>query len=101
MRFIKTFTIDFVYPVTARISAPVKQIYVQVGQQIKAGQLLAQMDVSDYQSDVNRYRALVNQAKAELAVARLGARPQEIASLEASRREVNAVLERAPGICSA
>ncbi|HHW42793.1 MAG TPA: efflux RND transporter periplasmic adaptor subunit [Desulfotomaculum sp.] len=81
--------------VTARISAPVRQISVRVGQEVRAGQLLARLDVSDYQSEVDRYRAQVEQARAELAVARLGARPQEIASLEASRRQTNAALEQA------
>lgn len=90
-----TLEMDEVYHVTARISAPVQQINVQVGQQVRAGQLLARLDVSDYQSEVDRYQAQLDQAIAELAVARLGARPQEIASLEASLRQANAALEQA------
>lgn len=90
-----TVKLEGVEHLTARVAAPVKQVHVQVGQQVQAGQLLAELDVSDYQLDVQRYQAQVEQARWQLELALAGARKEEIAALEASRRQVQAAWEKA------
>ncbi|MGQ9557820.1 MAG: efflux RND transporter periplasmic adaptor subunit [Desulfurispora sp.] len=90
-----TVRLEGVEHLTARIAAPVKQVHVQVGQQVQAGQLLAELDVSDYQLDVQRFKAQVEQARWQLELAQAGARKEEIAMLEASRRQVQAAWEKA------
>ena len=89
-----TIAIEDIHHVTARIAAPVKQVPVKVGDRVKVGQLLVQLEVSDYLSAVSRYQAQVNAAQAELALARAGAWPQEIAIMEASRRQAQAAKEQ-------
>ncbi|MCL5290003.1 MAG: efflux RND transporter periplasmic adaptor subunit [Bacillota bacterium] len=94
-----TVEMENVYHITARVSAPVSKVAVQVGQEVKAGQLLAQLDVDDYHFEVERYQALVNEALANLEVAGSGAGvletavmeeagPQRVTALEQSRRDL-------------
>lgn len=89
-----TIELECVQHVTAQVAASVQRVLVEVGQQVKEGQLLAELDTTDYQLERNRYLALVEQARENLGLALAGARPQEIASLEASRRQAEVVLNQ-------
>src|SRR5215471_21808754 len=60
-----------VYPInqsaiSSKISAPIKKLYVERGARVKAGQLVAELESQDLQSDVNEAKAAL--AQAEVAV---------------------------------
>src|SRR3982750_570850 len=53
-------------PVSTRISGVIKAVYVEENQTVKAGQLLVEIDPSDYQVAAERARAEVSQAQAQV-----------------------------------
>ncbi len=55
------------------------QLYVEQGDQVKQGQIIARMDSADIQAEVDQFDADLKQAQAKLAEAVAGNRPQEIA----------------------
>ena len=58
-------------------------LYVEQGDKVEAGQIIARMDNADIQAEVDQARADWKQAEAKLAEARAGSRPQEIAKAQA------------------
>jgi multidrug efflux pump subunit AcrA (membrane-fusion protein) len=85
-----------VYPinqaaVSSKISAPIKKLYVERGARVKAGQLVAELESQDLQSDVNEANAAL--AQAEVAVQSVNAAvPHELdkvqIEIESARRTV-------------
>ncbi len=61
----------------------IAQLYVDEGDRVKQGQLLARMESEQFQAQVNQYKAALAKAAAELAQKRAGARPEEIAEAQA------------------
>jgi membrane fusion protein (multidrug efflux system) len=59
-----------IYAVTSRIAGTVKAVYVQDNQQVKAGQLLVELDPRDYDVSVEQAKAAVNQSQTEVESAR-------------------------------
>jgi membrane fusion protein, multidrug efflux system len=57
-------------PVSSRISGTITSVYVDNNQSVKAGQLLVQLDPSDYQVALEQARAQLAQAEADLNSAR-------------------------------
>lgn len=64
------------------------QLYVQEGDQVRQGKLVARMDSQRLQAQMNQYKGVLAKAQAELAQKRAGSRPEEIA--EASARVATA-----------
>lgn len=58
-------------PVYARVDGYVRQWTVDIGARVKAGQLLAEIETPELDQQLNRARALVLQAKANLEIARI------------------------------
>jgi membrane fusion protein (multidrug efflux system) len=58
-----------VYPVSARIAGTLKAVYVEENQQVKAGQLLAEIDPADYQTALAHAQASVEEFAGEAAAA--------------------------------
>lgn len=58
-------------PVYARVDGYVRQWTVDIGAKVKAGQLLAEIETPELDQQLNRARALVLQAKANLEIARI------------------------------
>ena len=58
-----------VYPVSARVSGTIKAVYVEENQQVKAGQLVAEIDPADYQTALDDAQAAVAEASGEAAAA--------------------------------
>ena len=54
------------------------QLYVEQGDRVQQGQIIARMDVGDIEAQVRQYRANLAQSQAQLDEARAGNRPQEI-----------------------
>ncbi|NET06327.1 MAG: efflux RND transporter periplasmic adaptor subunit [Merismopedia sp. SIO2A8] len=85
-----------------KLSGKIDQLYVDEGDWVEPGKLIARMDSEQFQAQVNQYQALVNKAKADLAQKLAGSRPEEIAEARARViaavarvNEVQARLERA------
>lgn len=76
--------------ISSDVSGEVVELYVEEGDSVKAGQLLAKIDADAFQSQVARGVAGVNSSKAQLANARA-----QINSLEAQQAQIEAQLANA------
>ena len=79
--------------ISSDVSGEVVELYVEEGDSVKAGQLLAKIDADAYQSQVARGVAGVNGSKAQLSNARA-----QINSLEAQKSQIEAQLINAQEI---
>jgi len=79
--------------ISSDVSGEVVELYVEEGDSVKSGQLLAKIDADAYQSQVARAAANVNSSKAQLANARA-----QINSLEAQKTQIEAQLANAQEI---
>ncbi|MEC4816712.1 MAG: efflux RND transporter periplasmic adaptor subunit [Scytonema sp. PMC 1069.18] len=73
----------------------VSELKVEQGDRVDRGQVLAQMDSADIQAQILQYQANLEQAKAQLAEAQAGSRPQEIAQARARVAQAEAQLAEA------
>ncbi|MEH2462659.1 efflux RND transporter periplasmic adaptor subunit [Nostoc sp.] len=71
------------------------QLYVQQGDRIQQGQILARMDSASIEAQRSQYRANLAQSQAQLAEAIAGSRPQEIAQAKARLAQAQAQLAAA------
>ena len=65
-----------------KISAPVKKFYVERGQRVKAGQLLAELENGDLSAAVTENQAAVDQAEANYETVSRGTVPEEAQKAE-------------------
>ncbi len=87
-----------VFPVTevkisSDVSGEIVELYVEEGDSVVAGQVLARIDPDAYQSQVERGAATVNNAKAQLANSR-----SQIENFIAAKEQIEAQLENARDI---
>lgn len=80
----------------------IAKLYVDEGDRVEQGQLVAHMEDEQFQAQVNQYKAALAKAQADLALKRAGTRPEEIseakarvATAEANVAEIQAKLNRA------
>jgi membrane fusion protein, multidrug efflux system len=59
-----------IYAVTSRIAGTIKAVYVEDNQQVKAGQLLVELDPRDYDVAMSQAKAALNESRSLVAVAR-------------------------------
>ncbi|BDI15663.1 RND transporter [Nostoc cf. commune SO-36] len=71
------------------------QLYVEQGDRIQQGQILARMDSASIEAQRSQYRANLAQSQAQLAEAVAGSRPQEIAQARARLAQAQAQLAAA------
>ncbi|MFS0515766.1 efflux RND transporter periplasmic adaptor subunit [Nostoc sp. UIC 10607] len=71
------------------------QLYVEQGDRIQQGQILARMDSASIEAQRSQYRANLAQSQAQLAQALAGSRPQEIAQARARLAQAQAQLAQA------
>ncbi|MEH2155807.1 efflux RND transporter periplasmic adaptor subunit [Nostoc sp.] len=71
------------------------QLYVEQGDRIQQGQILARMDSAGIEAQRSQYRANLAQSQAQLAQAVAGSRPQEIAQARARLAQSQAQLAAA------
>jgi len=83
--------VDLAFRVPGRIEA----ISVEEGEQVTAGQILAELDKRPLNDMLTTAEAQMSVAEAQLAKARAGSRPQEIAQAQAHLAEANAALASA------
>jgi membrane fusion protein, multidrug efflux system len=58
-----------IYAITSRIAGTIRAVYVEDNQQVKAGQLLVELDPQDYQVSLEQSRAALNESRSLVAVA--------------------------------
>jgi HlyD family secretion protein len=72
-----------------------KQLYVEQGDRVQTGKILARMDSADIQARIQQFSANLAQSQAQLAEAEAGSRPQEIAQSKARLSQAQAQLDQA------
>jgi len=78
--------------VSPKVAGVLKELLVDQGDRVQAGQIIAKMDDADLQAQLIQVRAKLAQAQAELAQARAGNRVQEI---DRAQAQVDAAQARA------
>ncbi|TFI53403.1 efflux RND transporter periplasmic adaptor subunit [Mastigocladus laminosus UU774] len=73
----------------------VAELKVEQGDRVQKGQILAVMDSANVKTQILQYQASLQQAKAQLAEAQAGSRPQEITQARARLAQAEAQLEEA------
>lgn len=76
-------------------SGQIAKLYVDEGDKVKLGQLIARMDGEQFQAQVNQYQAALAKAEADLTQKRTGNRPQEIAKAVAEVTKNEALVTEA------
>ncbi|MBH8575208.1 efflux RND transporter periplasmic adaptor subunit [Nostocaceae cyanobacterium CENA369] len=71
------------------------QLYVEQGDRVQQGQIIARMDIGDIQAQILQSRANLAQSQAQLDQARAGNRPQEIDQAKARLAQAQAQLNQA------
>ncbi|BAY12306.1 efflux RND transporter periplasmic adaptor subunit [Calothrix sp. NIES-2098] len=71
------------------------QLYVEQGDRVQQGQIIARMDVGEIEAQILQYKANIAQAQAQLDQARAGNRPQEITQAKARLAQAEAQLAAA------
>jgi HlyD family secretion protein len=79
--------------ISSDVSGEIVELYVQEGDSVIVGQILARIDPDAYQSQVERGVATVNSAKAQLANSR-----SQVENLKAQQEQILAQLENAKAI---
>ncbi|GAB6166266.1 efflux RND transporter periplasmic adaptor subunit [Thermostilla marina] len=78
-----------------RVGGPLIQRPIRVGQKVEKGDLLAKIDPTDFEVELNSAKGALARAEAELAKMQAGARPEEIEQLKAAVASAKAAYERA------
>ena len=71
------------------------ELFVEQGDRVQGGQILAKMDSAGIQARILQFRANLTQSQAQLAEAKAGSRPQEIAQSKARLSQAEAQLAQA------
>lgn len=75
--------------VTAKVSAKVSEISVDLGSKVSEGDVIIKLDTTDLQGQVDQAEAALNTAKANLANAQNSTRPEQIAQAQAALDNAN------------
>lgn len=78
-----------------RVSGPLVALPVDVGTEVKTGDVIASIDPRDYQVALNSTQGNLAQAQANLLAMERGARPEEIEQLKAAVEEAEATYRQA------
>jgi HlyD family secretion protein len=82
------------YQIRAQLATFIKRIYVVEGQQVKKGQPLMSLDVTDARAQLAKARAELAAAQDELRAAKSGGRPDDVARIDADLSKAQAEYER-------
>ena len=78
-----------------KVSGYLERIYVHIGDRVSQGQVIAQIDPTDYLNKMREIEAKVAQARALLAEIETGARAEELRQAEESVRQAQSRFENA------
>lgn len=76
-----------------RVSGQLTELPIRAALDVVAGDLIAKLDTRDFETQIALLQSQIDQANAELAALRSGARPEEIAGLEAAVESAQAQLD--------
>lgn len=80
--------------VSPQVSGRLMRLNIEEGRRVEKGEVLAEVDPTEYQADVQQLEGALKRAKAELLELETGSRPQEIASAIADLQEQEALIPR-------
>ncbi len=80
---------------TPKISGQVREVYVEMGQEVEEGDALVRLDDVDVQPQVLQAEAVLEAARAQLSQVKRGAREEEIDQLRSARDGAQAAVESA------
>jgi RND family efflux transporter MFP subunit len=78
-----------------RVAGPLVSLPVDVGTEVKAGDVIASVDSRDYQSALDSAQGNLERARANLLAMERGARPEEIEALKAALQQAEASYQQA------
>jgi len=78
-----------------RVDGPLIQFDVRIGQRVAQGDIIARIDPRDFEINVTRLTATLDEAQANLKAMRVGARAEDIAMIEADLKAAQARLTEA------
>ncbi len=78
-----------------KVSGYLERIYVHIGDVVKQGQVIAQIDSGDFLHKVREIEAKVAQAKANLSELEAGSRPEELRQAEEAVRQAQSRFDNA------
>ncbi len=81
--------------VGARISGLVMRLNANIGDFVRQGQIIAQLDTAELNAKIAQARARLQQARAQLALIRRGARREFILMAQAASQRTKAILDNA------
>lgn len=81
--------------VSAKIPGVLEHLAVKINDTVRAGQVIARLESSEFQAEVNQAQTKLEVAKAQLAELLAGTRPEEIRRAEAVLKQAKANLENA------
>ena len=78
-----------------RVSGQITKLPVRGGQNVKQGDVIAELDKRDFEAEITRVQSQLEQAEAQMTALKSGARVEDVAALEASVDAVAAEVEAA------
>ena len=78
--------------VSPQVSGRIMRLNIEEGRRVTKGEVLAEVDPTEYLADVKQLQGALQRSKAELSEFETGARPQELASATAELREQEEIL---------
>jgi len=78
--------------VSPQVSGRIMSLNIEEGRRVKKGDILAEVEPTEYKADYDQMRAILMRSNAELLELETGARPQEIAAATADLQEQVAVI---------
>jgi membrane fusion protein, multidrug efflux system len=75
-----------------RVGGPLIEMHAEIGQQVKAGAVIAKIDPRDFEIQQAKLKAAIQEAEANLKMMKKGARQEDLEQLEANLRASNARL---------
>ena len=80
--------------VSPQVSGRIISLNIEEGRRVTKGDILAEVERTEYQADVEQMRGVLRRNKAELSELETGARPQEIAGATADLQEQEEILSQ-------
>lgn len=77
-----------------KVSGQVTDLPIRAASEVSAGDVIAQIDTRDFENQIAQLQSSKDQAEAQLEALRAGARPEEIAALEAAVASAQAQVEQ-------
>lgn len=77
-----------------KVSGQIIDLPIRAASNVSAGDVIAQIDTQDFENQISQLQSSRDQATAQLDALRAGARPEEIAALEAAVQSAQAQVEQ-------